>query len=586
MSAGDAPCVDLCGSDTEEDEPVEELIASRFFGGDDATEEEEEVEREEEEDSPEHGPAPVATSAAGASSVAAPSSVGVGGVSSRFFGAATPAAGPSSSGGGGDSAFFSSLLAEHGGLVRTDRPFEPMPHQVDAATFCASRSSVYALVHEPGLGKTCTTMLIYAALVRQARQDGRAAGRLLISSPAAVSLHWRKTVLDYLTIRPREVLCTSKAEEVTAAALQAARVIILTRDCLTNIFRKCHAWVDEHHTIPMPSGAGRRWVGGWAARGATPLFAFLAAEGLELMSIDEAHVLRNPKTAWCEAHHRVARAARMRGVCTGTPICNSPRDAAGQMYAVHAGPALDNEKVWLQNGQKGTVSTATARLYRTLQHRVTEEVLRLPPMHRVVREYQVRLPPPAAADYASEWQSMKRLRVQMHAGANGRGALLIALLAKLQKLRQLIVSPTLYAEGAGHARGDAAAAIAASGSGFLDALAELVAEIAPRHARFVIVAESVGILQIGAACARRAAPQLAWHGTYDGSLSQQRRDALVRSFLGCSSGVLGLSLKAGGVGLNLVPGVTAMVMLSQSFSPADTRQALDAAPPALSSDLG
>ena len=36
--------------------------------------------------------------------------------------------------------------------------------------------------------------------------------------------------------------------------------------------------------------------------------------------------------------------------------------------------------------------------------------------------------------------------------------------------------------------------------------------------------------------------------------------------------VLGLSLKAGGVGLNLVPGVTAMVMLSQSFSPADTRQ--------------
>ena len=43
----------------------------------------------------------------------------------------------------------------------------------------------------------------------------------------------------------------------------------------------------------------------------------------------------------------------------------------------------------------------------------------------------------------------------------------------------------------------------------------------------------------------------------------------MQEFLACPSGVLGLSLKAGGVGLNLVPGVTAMIMLSQSFSPVD-----------------
>ena len=135
----------------------------------------------------------------------------------------------------------------------------------------------------------------------------------------------------------------------------------------------------------MPNG-GTRWVGGWEARGSTPLFASLASDGLSLLSIDEAHILRNPQTAWCEAHHRVARTAELRGICTGTPICNSPRDAAGQMYAVNAGPSLDNEKVWLERGVKGTVSTATATLYRTLQHRVTEEVLRLPAMHRITRE--------------------------------------------------------------------------------------------------------------------------------------------------------------------------------------------------------
>ena len=305
MSNGEP--IDLCASDTEEDEPLEELIASRFFGqdDDDATEAE-----DEEEESPVRSPGP--SSAGGVPTAAGPSSAGGG----------PTAAGPSAAGGG--PTFFSSLLEENGGLVRTDRPFDPMAHQCDAAIFCSSRPSIYALVHEPGLGKTCTTMLIFAALERRAQQEGRSVGRLLISSPAAVALHWRRTVLDYLAICPREVLLTSKADEVTAAALKDARVIILTRDCLTNIFRKCHTWVEEHHTIPMPNGTGRRWVGGWATRGSTPLFTCLEAEGLELMSIDEAHVLRNPKTAWCEAHHRVARAARMRGICTGTPICVRP----------------------------------------------------------------------------------------------------------------------------------------------------------------------------------------------------------------------------------------------------------------------
>ena len=198
---------------------------------------------------------------------------------------------------------------------------------------------------------------------------------------------------------------------------------------------------------------------------------------------------------------------------------------------------------------------------------VTEEVLKLPPLRRAIRDFDVRLSPADVPQYVSEWEQMKRLRVQMATDAHGRGALLIALLAKLQKLRQLIVSPQLHALGATSARGDAAEQIAGAGSGFLDALGALSVELVGKHTRFVVVAESVAILQIAVACVRRAT-RIAWHGTYDGSLSQRRRDSLVKDFLGSSSGVLGLSLKAGGVGLNLVPGVTAMIMLSQSFSPA------------------
>ena len=267
-----ADAIDLCGSDTEEDEPVEEQVLSRYFGTDNHGGDDEDTEPDDDDDEDLYHaqvPSPPPRTAS--------------------------ASGPSS---GVDQSFFSSLLAANGGLVRDDRPFDPMAHQLDAATFCSSRPSIYALVHEPGLGKTCTTMLIYAALERLARQQNRPVGRLLISSPAAVCMHWRKTVLDYLTIKPCEVLLTSKADEVTAAALRAARVLILTRDCLTNIFRKCHVWVEQHHQIPMPNGMGQRWVGGWTARGEAPLFSFLAAEGLELMTIDEAH------SADCEATPR------------------------------------------------------------------------------------------------------------------------------------------------------------------------------------------------------------------------------------------------------------------------------------------
>eukprot|EP00966_Prymnesium_polylepis_P034810 809402-Prymnesium_polylepis.1 len=63
----------------------------------------------------------------------------------------------------------------------------------------------------------------------------------------------------------------------------------------------------------MPNG-GLRWVGGWAATGAPhALFASVGAEPLELLSIDESHVLRNPATAWVASHHALARHARRRG---------------------------------------------------------------------------------------------------------------------------------------------------------------------------------------------------------------------------------------------------------------------------------
>lgn len=62
---------------------------------------------------------------------------------------------------------------------------------------------------------------------------------------------------------------------------------------------------------------------------------------------------------------------------------------------------------------------------------------------------------------------------------------------------------------------------------------------------------------------------------FDGTLSAQNRSDVVRRFLASDAGsprVLFLSMKAGGTGLNLVPGPTAMLVLDFWYSPAVHRQ--------------
>ena len=68
--------------------------------------------------------------------------------------------------------FLRPLLHESGGLWRLRPGFHPMKHQLEAAKFCAEQRSIYALAHGMGLGKTFTTLLIFAAVHSRLTPEG------------------------------------------------------------------------------------------------------------------------------------------------------------------------------------------------------------------------------------------------------------------------------------------------------------------------------------------------------------------------------------------------------------------------------
>ena len=94
------------------------------------------------------------------------------------------------------------------------------------------------------------------------------------------------------------------------------------------------------------------------------------------------------------------------------------------------------------------------------------------------------------------------------------------------------------------------------------------------HDKIVIVSHFTSFMRVTKATVERVAPHLTGE-LFDGSLPSIKREAMVKRFLNNPDPkVLYLSLKAGGVGLNLVPGPSAMIFLSAWFSPAAHDQAI------------
>jgi len=226
------------------------------------------------------------------------------------------------------------------------------------------RKASLLLAHEMGTGKTISTILALAGVLRQMRWWLASVGKrnpttgqtemplekkIVIMVPTGVLLKWEAEVRAWTTLGDR-LLVTNKVEELTEEAIEAALVIIVTPEALTNAYKTfCY---DKENPNEAPEDEGdddgikkkkktrqsktwmrdrvvhKRNAEGKQIR-AHPFFQMLHRYGgLAMFVVDEVHLMYNPATWKGYIANELARRARYRLALSGTPITNGPDQLA------------------------------------------------------------------------------------------------------------------------------------------------------------------------------------------------------------------------------------------------------------------
>ncbi len=284
-----------------------------------------------------------------------------------------------------------------------------------------------------------------------------------------------------------------------------------------------------------------------------------------LLILDEAQAIKNPRTA-VSRHARELR-ARHRLCLTGTPLENH----LGELWSLFD---------FLMPGMLGSASRFRSLFQSPIErHRDNErrETLarRIRPffLRRTKAEVAPELPPKtemvrAVALEGAQLRLYERVRVAMHdkvrraLQTRGIEKSHIVVLDALLRLRQICCDPRLLknTEGAGRA-----------GSAKLDLLLELVPELVAEGRRILLFSQFVGMLNLIEA-------ELVGLSIDFVKLTGQTRDrqAVVERFQSGQVPVFLISLKAGGVGLNLTAADT-VIHYDPWWNPAVEDQATDRA---------
>jgi superfamily II DNA or RNA helicase len=287
----------------------------------------------------------------------------------------------------------------------------------------------------------------------------------------------------------------------------------------------------------------------------------LASRRFATLIFDEAHALKNAATRrW-----KSARALRADAIValTGTPVENH----VGELHAIldvlvpgMLGPRAAFERGFgaaLADGSHGAVTTLRRIVRPFVMRRTKAQVLEeLPPKTEMTRIIEPS--PEHAAFYEA---ARRRAAEQVEAAATGGAHARIQILAEITRLRRSAIDPRLVA-------GDSAPAGAK-----LDALVELVRELRQEGHRALIFSQFLEVLDF--AKGRLEAENIACR-RLDGTMSASARAAEVEAFQSGQGDVFLLSLKAGGVGMNLT-GADFVVHLDPWWNPAVEDQATDRA---------
>lgn len=373
------------------------------------------------------------------------------------------------------------------------------------------------LCDDMGLGKTVQML---AVLVDRASK-----GPALVVAPVSVAPHWITLMGRFApTLQPRELEATGRAEAF--AALGPGDVLIVSYGLL-------HSEVD-----------------------------LLSSRKFQAIVLDEAQAIKNPRSLRARAAHRLQGDFRV--VTTGTPIENHLGELWSIMHFANPGlfgTAREFAEAYGKPIQKDGSKEASAKLRKLLRpfllRRTKGQVLdELPPKTEITLEVE------PSAEEAEYYVAIRdAMLAEIQAGRTRPAHQRMQILAALMKLRRIACHPRLVDESLEF------------GSAKQDMFMELVTELREAGHRILVFSQFVGHLAI----ARSSLESKNISYQYlDGQTSKAKRKMAVAAFQEGEGDVFLISLRAGGVGLDLT-GADYVIHLDPWWNPAVEDQASDRA---------
>ena len=404
--------------------------------------------------------------------------------------------------------------------VPRDLAAELRDYQREGFLFLARRTEAglgACLADDMGLGKTVQAL----ALLLHRRKRGPA----LVVAPTSVVRNWEDEARKFAPALNVTRLADDAERAAAVAAAKKGDVVLVSYGLLASAEEVL---------------ASREW--------ATVIY-------------DEAHALKNATTRRWAA----ARAIRADAVValSGTPVENH----AGELHALFEllVPGMLGARAAYERAIAAPIAAGDREASALLRRLVRPLVLR-----RTKTEVLTELPPKTevlhavapSAEHLAFYEAVRRRAIdKMDAARRAGGAAAarsrIDLLAEITRLRRAAIDPRLVG-------GDEAPA-----GSKIDALVELVDELRTERRRALVFSQFLEVLDLaraglearGCECLR-----------FDGTMSEAARADVVASFQAGAADVLLVSLKAGGVGMNLTA-ADVVILLDPWWNPAVEDQA-------------
>ncbi len=296
----------------------------------------------------------------------------------------------------------------------------------------------------------------------------------------------------------------------------------------------------------------------------------LSGVSWQTVVLDEAQAIKNPATKRARAARRLE--ADFRLATTGTPIQNNLMELHSLFSFINPGllgPATQFRRNFTVAIERGGEDGARARLKRLIApfilRRLKTEVLQdLPPRTEITLHVKL------SGEEAALYEALRRrtLAALETAAAEGEGARRIQVLAHLTRLRLACCHPRLVLDRAG-----AGAPAPALRSSKLDTFAETLGEFLENRHKVLVFSQFVMHLKLVEEYLKGAGVSYQY---LDGSTPARARAERINAFQSGRGDVFLISLKAGGLGLNLTA-ADYVIHLDPWWNPAVEDQASDRA---------